>query len=91
MFAIPNENFEAHSKFVKRIGVAAPNQPRSVLCEGSGRRVLERRACLQAQRRRRFLDLARLPWYRRLMNTCVRNSNRKHMTRFGWAVGGVVR
>jgi hypothetical protein len=30
MFAILNENYEAHSKFVKRIGVAAPDQPRGV-------------------------------------------------------------
>ncbi len=37
------------------------------------------------------LDFARLLWYWRLMNRSVRIVNRKHMTRFGWAVEGVVR
>lgn len=37
------------------------------------------------------LDLARCPWYLRLMIRSVRIVNRKHMTRFGWAVEGVAR
>jgi hypothetical protein len=32
-----------------------------------------------------------LLWYLRLMIRLVRIVNRKHMTRFGWAVEGVVR
>jgi hypothetical protein len=30
-------------------------------------------------------------WYLRLMIRSLRNVNRKNMTRFGWAVEGVVR
>jgi hypothetical protein len=53
---------------------------------------LSRRACLHdAAVLRTFLDFARLPWYSPLMNRAVRNANRKHMTRFGWAVEGVAR
>lgn len=37
------------------------------------------------------LDVARLLWYLRLMIRLVRIVNRKHMTRFGWAVEGVAR
>jgi len=37
------------------------------------------------------LDLARYAWYRRSMMKLVRHANRKHMTRFGRAVKGVVR
>jgi hypothetical protein len=37
------------------------------------------------------LIFARLLWYSRPMNTSVRILNCKHVTRFGWAVGGVVR
>jgi hypothetical protein len=85
------ENFERHSKFAERVGVAAPNQPRRVR-RGVAAASSSRRACLEgAADLRWFLDLARLLWYSRRMNTSVRNSNRKHMTRFGWAVGGVVR
>jgi len=40
---------------------------------------------------RASLDYARLPWYEPPMIKCSRNVNRNHMTRFGWAVGGVVR
>jgi hypothetical protein len=51
-----------------------------------------RRACLQdAADLRAILDPARLLWYWQLMNRSVRNANRKHMTRFGRAVKGVVR
>ena len=38
-----------------------------------------------------IVDFARLLWYLQFMNRSVRNSNRKHMTRFGWAVEGVAR
>jgi uncharacterized protein YjiS (DUF1127 family) len=41
--------------------------------------------------RRTILDFTRLLCYRTLMNTSVRNVTRKHMTRFGRAVKGVVR
>jgi hypothetical protein len=37
------------------------------------------------------LDFARSLWYSRLMTKSVRNVNFMHMTRFGWAVEGVVR
>jgi hypothetical protein len=37
------------------------------------------------------LDLARCPWYSYFMIQSVRIANRKHVTRFGWAVKGVVR
>ena len=37
------------------------------------------------------LDFARLPCYSQLMTKCSRTVNRNHMTRFGWAVEGVVR
>ena len=40
---------------------------------------------------RTSLDFARSPWYLHLMNRSVRIANRKHMTRFGWAVEGVAR
>jgi hypothetical protein len=40
---------------------------------------------------RTSLDFARFLWYRDLMNRSVRIVNRKHMTRFGWAVEGVAR
>ena len=37
------------------------------------------------------LDFVRLSWYLGLMIKCVRKVNSMHMTRFGWAVGGVAR
>jgi hypothetical protein len=37
------------------------------------------------------LDFARLACYTRCMIKCSRTVNRNHMTRFGWAVEGVVR
>lgn len=40
---------------------------------------------------RTSLDFARLPWYPRFMIKSVRKVNSMHMTRFGWAVGGVAR
>lgn len=40
---------------------------------------------------RTSLDFARLPWYWRLMTKSMRKVTFNHMTRFGWAVGGVVR
>lgn len=50
------------------------------------------RARLQAATNiRTSLDFARLPWYTRLMIKSVRKINCNHMTRFGWAVEGVVR
>ncbi len=37
------------------------------------------------------LDFARFPWYLQHMIKRSRIVNRNHMTRFSWAVGGVVR
>jgi hypothetical protein len=37
------------------------------------------------------LDFAQSPWYLCLMTTSVCTVNRKHMSRFGWAMEGVVR
>jgi hypothetical protein len=37
------------------------------------------------------LDFARFPWYSQHMIKRSRTVNRNHMTRFSWAVGGVVR
>jgi hypothetical protein len=56
------------------------------------RRVLEP-TCLPSgcNRLRTILDFTRLLCYLPLMNRAVRNANRKHMTRFGWAVEGVAR
>jgi hypothetical protein len=52
----------------------------------------EQRTRLQdAADRRTSLDFAGLPWYEPHMIKCTRNVNFSHMTRFGWAVEGVVR
>ncbi|WP_283805935.1 hypothetical protein [Bradyrhizobium japonicum] len=40
---------------------------------------------------RTSLDFALFPWYSRCMIKSSRTFNRNHMTRFGWAVEGVVR
>jgi hypothetical protein len=65
----------------------AQRTPERLRVKGSSRRFVAE----DASNAGTSLDLARCPWYLRLMIRSVRIVNRKHASRVCWAVEGVVR
>ena len=70
---------------------ADPPQQATVRSSLAGLMPLVRARAQGAAGLRTSLDFARPSWYQPPMIKCSRKVNFNHMTRFGWAVEGVVR